>query len=311
MAGAASAGRCRLLVQAELEHARDVEPVEPEHRAGRLRRRPGRHQTDELRAEHLGAPRGRLRLDPRHELVQPRRLPVLHVHAHLRVPGGGEVVAERTDARIAPAALAHDRRDLARHLRGAAHVHVERDQRPARAHEHAAGRRVEPRRPVGRSDLARVEPPLELLCPATPEEGRPSSLPHLAVEERGQPELRRQPLREQSGRALRARHVGRSDRDDRDDVRGTDPRMHAVVAAQVDPLLRHRDARDQRVLEVLLVADEREDRPVVVGVGVHVEERRVRPERACDRVDHRSVAPLREVRHGLQGQHAAYPTAPP
>ena len=76
--------------------------------------------------------------------------------------------------------------------------------------------------------------------------------------------------------------------------------MRALVPAQVDPLARARDPREQRLDELVPLADEREDGAVVVGVDVHVEQPRGRRERLAQRVDHRLVAALGEVRHGLE-----------
>ena len=58
--------------------------------------------------------------------------------------------------------------------------------------------------------------------------------------------------------------------------------------------------------ERALVADAREDGAVVVDVDVHVEQPRVRREGRADRVDRRPVAPLGEVRHGLERKHGPY-----
>ena len=76
--------------------------------------------------------------------------------------------------------------------------------------------------------------------------------------------------------------------------------MRALVAAQVDPLARARDPGEQRLDELVRLADEREDGAVVVGVDVHVEQPRRRRERLAQRLDHRLVAALGEVRHGLE-----------
>ena len=92
-------------------------------------------------------------------------------------------------------------------------------------------------------------------------------------------------------------------RDDRHDVGDADPRVRALVPAQVDPLARHLDRRDERLDERPVLADDREHRAVVVDVRVHVEQPRVRRERVADRVDRRPVAALGEVRHGLERQH--------
>ena len=76
-------------------------------------------------------------VDPPHDLVQRRRLPVLDVHAHLDEAGARQVEAEGAHAREPPARLADGRRDRARDLDVvASQVDVEGDQRPARADEH-------------------------------------------------------------------------------------------------------------------------------------------------------------------------------
>ena len=116
-------------------------------------------------------------------------------------------------------------------------------------------------------------------------EGRPAL--GRRVEEDRQPELVADRRPTTRGRRLRARQVVRAERHDRDDVGGADPRVRAVVSPQVDSLDRDADARDERVDELVLRPDEREDRAVVVGVGVDVEQTRVRAERVADRIDRR------------------------
>jgi hypothetical protein len=76
--------------------------------------------------------------------------------------------------------------------------------------------------------------------------------------------------------------------------------MRALVPAQVDPLLRARDPRDQRFLQLPVVANEREDGAVVIGIRVDVEQLCVLRERRRERVDRGPVASLREVRHRLE-----------
>ena len=101
---------------------------------------------------------------------------------------------------------------------------------------------------VGR-ELAGVDPPLELLRPAAPEERRPAPRRQLAVEEDRQPELRPDPARQRQRRLAGVLQVVTPDRHDRNDVRGADPRMRAFVPAQVDPLARAGDAGQQRLDE--------------------------------------------------------------
>src|SRR5690349_2989245 len=77
--------------------------------------------------------------------------------------------------------------------------------------------------------------------------------------------------------------------------------MGAFVAAQVDPLARAGDPSEQRRDELLGRAHEREDRAVVVGVRVDVEQPcAAGPQRRRQRVDRRRVAALGEVRDGLE-----------
>ena len=85
--------------------------------------------------------------------------------------------------------------------------------------------------------------------------------------------------------------------------------MRAAVTPQVDPLARDADAREEGSDQLLSRADEREDGPVVVGVGVHVEQARVLPERRPDRLDDGGVAPFGEVRHRFERPHRNYSTS--
>src|SRR5262245_17805329 len=78
--------------------------------------------------------------------------------------------------------------------------------------------------------------------------------------------------------------------------------MRALVLAQVDPLARTRNAGKQRSRQPVVVADEREDRTVVVGVGVDVQHLRRSRKRPRECIDRRLVAALREVRHRFERQ---------
>ena len=143
--------------QPQLEHARRVEAVDPQHRTGRRGGRAGGHQPDELRADHLRAARLRLARDPRDDLVQRRRLPVLDVHDTCTSPARGRSSpSARTPGKPPPCSRTTAAISRATSSR-AAQVDVERDQRPARADDHAAGGRVEPRRPEVRRELAGVD----------------------------------------------------------------------------------------------------------------------------------------------------------
>ena len=84
--------------------------------------------------------------------------------------------------------------------------------------------------------------------------------------------------------------------------------MNPDVLAQVDALDGDADPGEKRFDQPVLVADERVDRPVVIGVGVDVEQRGVSLERLTDGADDAGVPGLRDVGHGLE--HDPYPTKP-
>ena len=247
----------------------------------------------------MRASRRCLALDPRDDLVQRRGLVVLDVHAHLHEARARELEPERADAREPAVLLAYEPRNLARSLDAATEVDVERDQRPPGADEHAAGTFIQPRRAEVRRELARVDPALQLGRPARSEERGAAPVRELSVQENRQAELGTDPLGDLERHRPRPRHVRTLQCDDRNDVRGADARMGAFVPPEVDPLPRARDTGDKR-LHQLVLAHEREDRAVVIGVGVNVEEARVLDERRGERVERLPVAALREVRHGLE-----------
>src|SRR5438105_2807521 len=106
---------------------------------------------------------------------------------------------------------------------------------------------------------------------------------------------------------MRPRHVLGSQRHDRNDVGGADPRMSAFVRAKVDQVTGARNPGEKRVDEGSVLGHEREDRAVVVGVGVNVENGRVLRERRADRLDRPLIPALGEVRDGLERQrHPPY-----
>jgi hypothetical protein len=95
--------------------------------------------------------------------------------------------------------------------------------------------------------------------------------------------------------------------DERHDVGGAHPRVHALVPAQVDPLRRDRDRRGEALHELGRRPDAGEHRPVVVGVGVHIQHAGMSAQCAPDRVERRSVAALGEVGNRLeQAAHRAH-----
>ncbi len=216
--------------EAELEDVRRVEAVDTEDRSGRSHGGARGHETDELRAGDLGAARPCLSLDALDDQVERSRLVILNVHAHLRTTDARECETEGADAWKTTAGLANDVGDLPRDLgvvRG--EVDVERNQRPPRSNHDAAGTFVESRRTKIRPQLPRIEPPLKLGWTSTSEERGAAPRCRLAVEKNGQLELRADPI----GEAQRARAcplpIGRVERDHRNDVRCSDPRVHAFV----------------------------------------------------------------------------------
>ena len=78
------------------------------------------------------------------------------------------------------------------------------------------------------------------------------------------------------------------------------------MRTKVDSVFGDPDGRDERLDELSLVADEGEDRAVVIGVGVDVEQTRVHRQLVCDRIDRRPVATLAEVRDGLEQRARDY-----
>jgi demethylmenaquinone methyltransferase/2-methoxy-6-polyprenyl-1,4-benzoquinol methylase len=78
--------------------------------------------------------------------------------------------------------------------------------------------------------------------------------------------------------------------------------MRSLVNAQVDPVTRARDSGEQRVDEVVLFADDGENRSVVIGVGMDVEQLG-RPAKRIRQCSQRCLlAPLGEVRHRFERQ---------
>ena len=288
----------------ELEHSRLVEAVDPQHRAGGRRCRARRHEAHQLRADDLRPALVRLELDPLDDLVERGGLEVLDVHRDLDDPGARQVEPERPDAREAAPRLADECGDLLGGAEFAPQVDVERDQRPPSADDHAARTGIELARAEIRLELADADPPAQLVRPAAAEERGAPARRQLAVEEDRQAELFSDPPTQDERRLERLRHLLRPDRHDRHDVRGSDPRMGALVPAQVDPLAGAVDPRQQRLDQVVGLAHEREHRPVMIGVDVDVKQPCRRGERGAQRLHDLGIATLGEVRHCLQ--HDSY-----
>ena len=280
------------LEQAQLQHARRVEAVDSEAPRRRRRGRASRHQPDELGAD-TSAPRACASASTRATMscsaaasqsstfmltcTTPARG---RSSPSARTPGKPPS-RSRTTAAISRAASTVAPRKLTLNAISGR----------ARADDHSSGALVEPRRPEVRRQLAGVHPALQLLGSAAAEERRPA--PAARARRRGTPAARA-PRR--SAGELRARTRapapcprGRSAPPGRRRRRrSADARLRAP---QVDPLPRDGDRREQRRDELVLAADEREDRTVVIRVAVHVEQPRVRSDRVADRVDRLAVAP--------------------
>jgi len=150
--------------------------------------------------------------------------------------------------------------------------------------------------------LARPKALRETIGAAVPEERWAAAGRKLAVEEHRQAELA-DPLGQLQGGCFRPLHIGRTKRDDWHHVSRSDPGMRALVATQVDSVSSTANGVDQRTDQRLVLTHDRENRSVVVGIRVHVEEAHL-GERCADRIDDGPVAPLGEVRHRLEGQHS-------
>ena len=101
------------------------------------------------------------------------------------------------------------------------------------------------RRTVVRAKLARVDAALELLRTPAPVERGPSLRRRVAVEEHRQAELGADPIREPQRAIPRPFAIARIECDDRHDVCRADSGMSAFVAAEVDPVARTGDSRQQ------------------------------------------------------------------
>jgi hypothetical protein len=78
--------------------------------------------------------------------------------------------------------------------------------------------------------------------------------------------------------------------------------VRAFVSPQVDSVACTADPGEECRDELVVFADEREDRAVVVDVGVNVEKIGLLGERRAQRVDRRGITPFREVRDRFERQ---------
>jgi demethylmenaquinone methyltransferase/2-methoxy-6-polyprenyl-1,4-benzoquinol methylase len=147
-----------------------------------------------------------------------------------------------------------------------------------------------------------VDPALQLVGTAAPEEGGTASGCRIAVEEDRQLELLADPLREPTSRRTRSTGVHGLQRNDRNDVGSADPWMRTRMATQVDSLAGARDPREEGIDELLIVGYLREDGASVIGIGMDVEDVGAGGERRAKRRERVGVSPLGEVRHRFERQ---------
>jgi hypothetical protein len=101
-------------------------------------------------------------------------------------------------------------------------------------------------------------------------------------------------------------HDGIFERDERDDINGADPRVHALLLPHVDHLQRLVAGGRRAPLDVFRRSDESDYRPVVVSVGADIEQAHPADllQGSGDRIDFSPVLSLTEVRDTLQYLHA-------
>jgi Methyltransferase domain len=284
--------------------------------AGRLDDARRGYEPHELALAHAGAARRGFRDNALHELVRRGRVEIDDVRRDLDPPFF-EPERERLDSGQPAAGLPHGRSNLARDLEWPLELQVEGEERCACAHEDRAECGVQPSWPVRRHELSRIDALLQRDRPAPAVERRPPTRCERAVEEHRHPELLPEPPCDDSCHRLRARQIFPHERDERDDVDRAHPRVHALVATEVDRASSLRDTCKKSVLQRLVVPDEREHGAVVVGVDVHVDDLGTpNPEGPPDRADDSRVAALGHVRDGLEEEHrptlesVREPTAP-
>ena len=275
-----SANASRVCVeQPQLEHARRVEALDPQRRARRGGGGARRHEPDELGADDLGAARPRLCLHALDDLVQRRPPPS---------PPRSCSPARRPHA--AGRARARARRGSRRRARARPTRSRARPRRvaPPRFTLNAInGRRAPTITPPARSssrpgpksgvELARRRAAAASSRPARAEERRPAARRELAVEEHGQRQLAHRS-------AARARARTRAHAPGPPGTIGTTGTTSAAPIRGCAPSCSRRSIRSRATATAassastssLLGADQREHRPVVIRVAVHVEQARVR-----------------------------------
>ena len=179
---------------------------------------------------------------------------------------------------------------------------VERGERRTRRHERRAGGGVRLRRARGRAIAGRSSIRSRRYSrPALAEVGALPALVgggELAVEEYRDLELGGDPVRDIARQRSSGSAVGIVDEDDRADVERADARMGAVMAAHVDRLCRGVRTGEERLAQRTGLTGEADNRAVVDGVEMEVEQERRVAEGIDEVVDLPRVLPLRDVRDG-------------
>ena len=267
-----------------------------------------RHEADELSIQNVDAAARGFARDRGHDLVQGGMLQIEHVHAHLDSARTREHETDRLDTWHSSVRLADRTCDLA----GNTYVirrenDVVGDERPPRSDQDRTGSRVELAWAVLGDELAGAHPAGELVQAPAPEERRALPVADIAVEKDRELELLADPSRNLVRYVLRQRELSRDEWNEGHDVDGTDARMDPLVSLQIDASAGFGDPREERIGEPTGVAYEREHRPVMVGIGVDVQQGRIPGENPAESGDDRRVASFGHVRHRLE--HDPYPTA--
>ena len=131
----------------------------------------------------------------------------------------------------------------------------------------------------------------------------------LRVEEHRHRELHRDSVSDLVREVHGLGHGRAGERDERDDVEHAQARMDTGVLTEIDAPDGDAGERERRRLDRRRVADEREDRAMMIGVAMDVEEPRAGGDDARRQLsDHERVTSLGDVRDALE--HAASASRP-
>lgn len=182
-------------------------------------------------------------------------------------------------------------------------VNVEGNEERACADQDTACAGVKTCGPERGSNLAHVHAALQLRRASATEEGRSSPASTDAVEEDRQPELVSHAPPEHERHVLGHLHFAAANRHHRNDIRGPDARVNAVMGSKVYEFRCSRNAGKQGLHQIPFPGDDRENGAVVVGVGVDVEHPPVPSKCLRDGLDDREISPLGDIRYGFEQSH--------